>query len=212
MFRNTGVTRDSRQVVEQAISIVGPNAELTTALINLDVVERSYATALVRVDTLVEIDQPDVRIGSADHQFMYGHIYWELNRLDLARSYLDSARATYERLRSDYPENPIPQQALGIIYAYLGRKGDAVNAGERAAELLPVSSDAMEGAWHEQSLAWVYTIVGEYELAIDKLEYLMSIPSTVSLTVLIKDPVYDPIRAHPRFQALIEKYENKHGT
>jgi hypothetical protein len=42
----------------------------------------------------------------------------------------------------------------------------------------------------------------------DQIEYLLSIPSLVSAPLLRVDPLYDPLQDHPRFQALLEKYEN----
>jgi serine/threonine-protein kinase len=53
----------------------------------------------------------------------------------------------------------------------------------------------------------IYTVVGEYEEAINQLEYLMSIESgdIVSIPVLRLDPMWDPLRQHPRFQRLLEE-------
>jgi non-specific serine/threonine protein kinase len=55
------------------------------------------------------------------------------------------------------------------------------------------------------------SIIGEKDRAIDILEELMSRPSVVSLFTLKFNRGYDPLRNHPRFQALIEKYEKEHG-
>ena len=50
-------------------------------------------------------------------------------------------------------------------------------------------------------------IVGEYELAIDELEYVLSIPSWCSPEYLKADPLYAPLYDNPRFQAMIQEYE-----
>ena len=48
-----------------------------------------------------------------------------------------------------------------------------------------------------------YAAVGELEAAIDRLEYLVTIPNLfVSIPLLRLDPIWDPLRDHPRFQAL----------
>ncbi len=56
-------------------------------------------------------------------------------------------------------------------------------------------------------LADIYVMVHEYDAAIDQLETVMCITRPVSPSVLRADPRYDPLRSHPRFQKLLEKYE-----
>jgi serine/threonine-protein kinase len=70
--------------------------------------------------------------------------------------------------------------------------------------LLPVSKNAIEGAILVGDLAQIYVMVTEYDSAIERLEYLFSIPSYTSVQLLRADPLYDPLRDHPRFQTLLE--------
>ena len=58
-------------------------------------------------------------------------------------------------------------------------------------------------------MATIYTIVGEHDLAIDELEYALSIPAWCSSEYLMADPLFAPLYDTPRFMMLIEKYENK---
>jgi hypothetical protein len=53
----------------------------------------------------------------------------------------------------------------------------------------------------------IYILSGEYDRAIDELEYLLSIESPFTAHTLRLEPFFDPLRNHPRFQALIEKYD-----
>ena len=78
--------------------------------------------------------------------------------------------------------------------------------GKRAVELLPVEKEAWRGTYRIEDLARIYTVVGEYDKAIDKLESLLSRPGMLSVNILKLDPVWDPLRDHPRFQRLLEKY------
>ena len=55
-------------------------------------------------------------------------------------------------------------------------------------------------------LAAIYTEVGEYEKATERLEYLLTIPGDLSVNLLRIDPVWDPLRDHPRFQRLLDEY------
>ena len=94
--------------------------------------------------------------------------------------------------------------ALGIVYAYLDRREDAIRAGERGVEILPISRDALLGTIMVHRLAEIYAIVGEHEAAIDQLEILLAVPSRVSGHSLRLDPMWDPLRDNPRFQKLMQ--------
>jgi hypothetical protein len=50
-------------------------------------------------------------------------------------------------------------------------------------------------------------MVGDYDAAIDLPDYLLSIPSWVSVPYLRLHPIWDPLRDHPRFQAMLEEHE-----
>jgi hypothetical protein len=48
-----------------------------------------------------------------------------------------------------------------LLYAYLGRKEDALREGRRAAELLPISKDGYDGTFISALLALIYARTGE---------------------------------------------------
>ena len=50
----------------------------------------------------------------------------------------------------------------------------------------------------------IYIFTGNYELAMDKIEYLLSIPSDFNKSDLSLDPIYDPLRNLPRFQKILK--------
>lgn len=52
-------------------------------------------------------------------------------------------------------------------------------------------------------MAEIYIIAGEYDLALDQIELLLSIPSVISVNWLQNDPVYDPLKDNQRFQKLV---------
>jgi len=151
---------------------------------------------------------------SSDSVYFYirrGYIYRLMYDSGMSRAYYDSARVIgEERVRTD-PEVALFHADLAQACAGVGQKHRAVQEGELAAELLPVSKDEMLGPDILESLAMVYIMVGEYDLTIDQLDYLLSHPSNVQIEGVRQHPIYDPLRDHPRFQALIEKYEKEHG-
>lgn len=50
----------------------------------------------------------------------------------------------------------------------------------------------------------IYVMVGEYDLAIDQLEFLLSKPGVLSIPLLRLDPAWEPLREHPDFKKLVE--------
>jgi hypothetical protein len=48
-------------------------------------------------------------------------------------------------------------------------------------------------------------MVGEFDAAIDQLEFLLSIPGRMSVPLLRLDPAWEPLREHPRFKRLLEE-------
>ncbi len=119
------------------------------------------------------------------------------------RAYADSLRVLLERRREQRPEDPYPFSWLGVAYAALGRKADAIAAGRRAVELMPISRDALVGPYLAATLARTYMLAGEPELAVEALAPLLDIPSPITREALRADPVWQPLREHPRFQALV---------
>lgn len=72
---------------------------------------------------------------------------------------------------------------------------------------MPVSGNSLEGAEFLGSLAEVLILVGEHDRAIDRLEQVLSVPSRYTAASLKADPLFDPLRDHPRFQALLERFD-----
>ena len=126
------------------------------------------------------------------------------------RGYQAARTLVAEKLRED-SEDPRSYSTLGLALAGLGLKAEAIRAGKRAVELLPVSKEAYRGTYRVEDLARIYARIGEADLAIDQLEYLMSIPAEFGAGALRLDPAWDPLRAHPRFQRLLERVA-KEGT
>jgi serine/threonine-protein kinase len=122
----------------------------------------------------------------------------------LARVYGDSARMALEEQLRAAPENAQLHVLLGTALAYLGRKADAIQEGERGVALLPISKDAVNAPYNQHQLVRIYIMLGEPEKALDQLEPLLRIPYYLSPAWLRIDPTFDPLRKHPRFQRLVE--------
>ncbi len=109
------------------------------------------------------------------------------------------------------PKSPFYHANLGIAYAGVGRAADAVREGIVGTELLPISTDLVQGPARVAALAEIYVMFGQYDEAVDQLELLLSHPNYIRAGWLRLDPIWDPLRNDPRFQALLEKYDQPAG-
>ena len=80
----------------------------------------------------------------------------------------------------------------------------------RAVELMPFEKDAYDAPLVLQGLAQVYTWSGEPDAAIDIVEQLLKVPGYLTYGFLLRDPSWDPLRGHPRFEALVASLSPAH--
>jgi serine/threonine protein kinase/tetratricopeptide (TPR) repeat protein len=148
---------------------------------------------------------------SFDSQFYFvpkAQLYAQINGLmgnkEVKQAQYESAANILETRIRQEPDDARFHSALGIAYAGLGRKQDAIREGKLAVEMLPVNKEAWRGFHRAKDLAQIYVMVGEFDLAIDQIEFLLSIPGELSMPLLRLEPDWNPLRDHPRFKKLLE--------
>ena len=120
-----------------------------------------------------------------------------------ARTAFASARVEAEATVREQPDYGPSLCVLGMIDAALGRKDDAIREGRRAAELLPVTKNAMEGAIMMEYLAIIYAWTGEKALALEQVAATLQVPSPLNYGDLRLQPFWDPLRGDPRFEKIV---------
>jgi TolB-like protein/tetratricopeptide (TPR) repeat protein/predicted Ser/Thr protein kinase len=123
-----------------------------------------------------------------------------------AQAPCEAARQLLDKAIAGSPRDPRMRAALGMALACLGRKEEAIREARLAADLVPVSTDALDGPLFQEWLARVDANVGELDAACDIIDKLLATPSGSHAKVLKLDPEWSPLWKFPRFQKLMEKY------
>ncbi len=198
-----GHTKEARVYVQQ----LTPNLMVDWLQIWLDFMDKSYEEALRKLDSL-KTDDLELFTSYFNKNLFYALIFHKQGQLSLMESHAKTARQDLENLIKVYPENPNYRSALGQACALLGQKEEALEQGRYAVNLRPLSESAQSGPDYLAQLIQTQILVEEYDKAIANLEILLSLPAgrVVSVPFLKFDPRYDPLREHPRFKKLLEKY------
>ena len=135
-----------------------------------------------------------------------GLVHDFLDQSPAAHAHYDSAATVFEDLAEKEPDNGLIRTALGLAYAGLGRKQDAIRETKSGLEMFPYANDAWIAQYGTSAMIFVLIMTGEHDQALDLLEEALAGPShTISRATLGVDPRYDSIRDLPRFQKLVNE-------
>jgi TolB-like protein len=123
-----------------------------------------------------------------------------------AREEMETACRLLEKEVRRVPEDGLYHSSLGVAYALLGRREEAVREGKKGVELLPLSTDPVYGIPHVIDLARIYTLLGDETEALGRIEVLLSHPGWVSVPWLEMDPSFRSLRDKRAFRELCAKY------
>jgi Predicted integral membrane protein len=189
--------------IEKVPPGVDPGGVITLSRVYLLGLQRRFPEVLA---VLNQTNQQSFDIGGPTSKAFWEAIsYSYMHEPDKAREAFERARAIAERAVQESPDDASRHAQLGAALAGLGRKEEAIREGRRAAELLPETKDAFDGPAITIALAQIYTWTGEKDQAIQLLEHSLSTPAGISIPLLKLDPVWDPLRGDPRFEALLSR-------
>jgi len=122
---------------------------------------------------------------------------------ELERAFSDSARSILRPRVASRPQDAYETSSLGVAFAGLRQPDSALAYGQHAVEMFATSGDAFDAPFLLLNLAEILTVFGESDEAVNQLEFVMSIPGFASVFYLRLDPLWAPLREHPRFKQLI---------
>jgi serine/threonine protein kinase/Flp pilus assembly protein TadD len=156
-------------------------------------------------DALIALGDTPLRDGTVhlNRPVVEGLIARMMHDETKARVAFTAALADQEKIVQAQPNYGPPRCALGLIYAALGRKEEALREGRRAVELLPMEKDAIWGPAMHRYLAKIAAWVGDNDMACEELAIATPVPSGVSYGQLKLMPWWDPLRGDPRFEGIV---------
>lgn len=203
-LRLEGDLTDTKRVLAEARDLGFRHPLLTTLSTWVEISEGDFEEALNLLDPM-RVDAVEANSFYIPRPQLYAEIHGLLGNDRLRRMYYDSSRAVAEARLGVTPDDPRVHSALGIAYAGLGRRADALREGERAIALRPVEEDAWHGVYRVESLAVIHTMLGDHDEAVALLEYLLSTPGTLTVPFLRIDYRFAALRDHPGFRALLAR-------
>ncbi|HSG80755.1 MAG TPA: tetratricopeptide repeat protein, partial [Gemmatimonadota bacterium] len=190
LLRNVAAASDVRVFIRQLATVFGK-----AAIFRIDAEYRA---------ALTELSLEDLSAQPAVYYLARTGYFGADTPADSQQAHYDSARIVLQQVEGNRPQDAVLRAQLGIALAGLGRTDAAIRTGRAAAESMPVEQNALEGSAVAEILAEIYMMVGEHELAIDQLEYVLSVPAYyLSAAQLRADPLWAPLRGKPRFEALL---------
>jgi serine/threonine-protein kinase len=215
-FFMKGNTASIKAALESTPANIDPDGVVTFArwdvsLMDRDPVAAERALASCRLETITS--QPGAPLPKS---YLQGCI--DLVRNDTARAQTDfeAARPALEKTVADSPQDSTRHAQLGLLYAFMGRKEDALREGRRAIELKPIARDVIEGAVAQAFQALIFARTGETDRAISEIERLLTTPfavdyadDSITLSDLRTRWEWDPLRNDPRFQKILAAPEPK---
>ena len=118
----------------------------------------------------------------------------------------EAARRILETEVAKSPRDARRHAALGQALACLGRKDEALREARLAADITPLSADAMDGQAYQENLATVLVINGDLAGATDLFARLLPRPGAIAPNMLRLDPIYAPLLEYAPFKKVMEKY------
>jgi len=205
-----GDTQLLKSLVDGVPAGVDPDGIVTSCRWDVAMLRRDYAAArtVLQNSSVKQISYTNA--GTTPKIFFEACVYLAQGDTVNAQKFFELARPAFEASVKEAPASAERHAILGWLYAFMGRKDDAIREGRRAVELLPESKDALDGSILNAYLALIYVRVEEKDLALPLIERLLKTAGAVDsadYSITVNDLKYrwewDPIREDPRFQKLI---------
>ena len=205
-FMETGDETGIRQAISQTPTSAAPDRGAITQNLSLALYDRDWPRANELIEQLEKAGGEDnsgfaytpVPVPAACYSILLARLQDHESSPDFQQT-----RDLLSKKSQAAPSNALLLSALGVVDALLKRNEEAIAEAQKAAEMLPISTDALDGPTVLANLAVVYAWTGETDQAFNQLAILSKTPHGIYYGQLKKDPLWDPIRKDSRFDQLL---------
>ncbi|MCK5367844.1 MAG: tetratricopeptide repeat protein, partial [Cyclobacteriaceae bacterium] len=200
-----GQIKKAKEIIQNNPRVIDhPNTKFTQAYI--EILDRKYEKAIQIINSLSE-EAVSYQLNYRTKHLELGLIYHMMGNNELSVRHFESEKVFLLGKLDTLQNDSRLYRSLGIAYAGLGMKKEAIEAGERALDILNFSNDAYAGYAYEMGMVKILVIVGEYKDALTRLDNIISRHGGISVEVLKLDPFWNPIRDMDGFKAIINNPE-----
>jgi TolB-like protein/class 3 adenylate cyclase/Tfp pilus assembly protein PilF len=200
-YLRIGEVNKARELLANNLQYDTPRSYLVKSDIELR--ERHFDKAIDILDSAPDILRDDHNFYSPK-SLQLGVIYHMTHTNELAHKHFLLARKVLEDMMSELQNDSRLYSSLGITYAGLGLRKEALEANRIALSLMNISIDAFRGFFREQDKARTLLLLGDYDETISMLEFLIQQNGRLSIEELRQDPFWDPLREKKAFKNLLE--------
>jgi TolB-like protein/Flp pilus assembly protein TadD len=211
-LRSEGNIAPLRAVLRDIPGDFDPGGGITNIAVRVSLMDRDYDSAERLLKAARYERFHDIGVGGPA-AILDGYTFpraWYEGLIARGRNDIDAAerafRAAQRIVEADLVQAPDDAKLvamLGLVHAMKGRHEDAIAAGVRAVELLPISRDAYDGPLIAAKLAVIYAQAGQGDRAIELLTGLVTIPNGPTPGSLRLEREWDPLRGDARFEKLL---------
>jgi non-specific serine/threonine protein kinase len=208
LLYGTGNLSEASEVIEEGMRHT--NSKFVLQRVMIELYGRKYEKAL---KVLISDSSHYNNFYLMNYNLQKAEIYRILGEMSNSEQNYRSAKILYESLIKENPYRAEYYSNLGLTLAGLGNKKTAIQMGLKAVELLPIKSEyTLRPEQMLLNLSYIYIMTGDYDKAITQIEFLLSIPSQLTVWQLKLDPIFDPLRNKTKFkELLIENSEDNYA-
>lgn len=173
----------------------------------LGVFERDYDAVIRFLD---ELPDDAGAIDGRAFAYAYAYVYQLVGQPDLAKSYFETAKKRLEPQVADQNRPDGKSRLLMQLAGVTAGLGDFDEARRLAEESMAINFPDEPMVTKEllsRAAVSVFIPAGDHDRAIELLDEHLATPVGWTIEGLSRDPRLDPIRDHPAWLALVEKYE-----